>query len=417
MIEMSDHELIELTSPKPTAMIKVVGVGGGGSNAVANMYQMGLHDVSFCVVNTDQKHLQESPIKEKVQLGPGLGAGGNPDIGRQYAENEIEKIQAIFNPEVKMVFITAGEGNGTGTGVSPVIAREARKAGLLTIGVVTLPFKFEGRRKIDKALLGMETLAAETDAIIVINNERLREIFTTQSLIGGFRCADETLYKAVKSIVEITFMRGHVMLDFRDVSTVLRDGGVAIMAQGYAKGEHRLSKAIEEALNSPILNNNNVFLASKVVIKISTSPNKDEQITMDEMGELNAFFSNFRPDLFIKYGLEVDREMEDGVKVVILASGFGLYDETVRHHEPTLLTDREIQQNERISRFYPTKNQGRIRHVIRHYIFSTDELDNDLVVTEVDATPTLRRTQAELKNIKQLAVPTTATTVDLTDPI
>ncbi|MBR1889580.1 MAG: cell division FtsZ family protein [Alloprevotella sp.] len=412
-----DTSLLELTSPTPTAMIKVIGIGGGGGNAVSNMFRVGLRDVSFAVVNTDKKHLQDSPVKEKVQLGPGLGAGGNPETGRELAEAHLDQIQAIFNPEVKMVFITAGEGGGTGTGVSPIVAREARKKGLLTIGVVTLPFRFEGPKQIDKALDGMERLAKEVDAIIIINNERLRELFHTQSLLDGFAQADKTLYNAVKSIVEVTFMRGTINLDFQDVSTVLSDGGVAIMSQGYARGEHRLTHALEEALNSPILNNNNIFLASRVVLKITTSTKPEEQLTMDEFGELTTFFSHFPFNLFTKYGLEFDTTMEDGVKVVLLASGFGLYDKEVVSNIPPIPTDREVRQRERISKFYPTENRGRMRRIYRHYVFSTEDLDNEEIIEKLDNLPTRDRTQAQLKKIRELADPSTATTLDLTDPI
>lgn len=408
--------LLEPTFTRPSAMIKIIGVGGGGSNAANQMFQAGLRDVSFAVCNTDAKALSESPVPEKIQLGEGLGAGGNPEMGRKLAEESLSEIHSLFNPEVKMVYITAGMGGGTGTGASPVIAREARKAGILTVGVVTLPFLFEGNRQIDKALMGMEMLAKEVDAIIIINNERVRKIYNTASTLAGFARANEILYKAVKSIVEITFMRGTVNLDFRDISTVLTDGGVAVMSQGYAKGENRITRAIDDALNSPIINNNNIYMASRVVIKITTSPDDAEQVTMEEIGELNAFFAHFRDDLFTKYGIETDPEMHDGVKIVVLASGFGLDDTPQHRNEPTVLTDQEIIRQERRHKYYPEETHTRARRILRHYMFSTDDLDNEMVVEMLDNSPTLKRTQLQLKEIRQYAEPANATTLDLTDP-
>ncbi len=245
-------------------IIKVVGVGGGGGNAVNHMYREGIHDVTYVVCNTDKKALMDSPVPNRLQLGPGLGAGNNPVLGRQHAEASIEEIRAMLNDGTRMVFITAGMGGGTGTGAAPIIAQCAKDAGILTVGIVTIPFKFEGNKKINQALDGVEEIAKHVDALLVINNERLREIYPELTVINAFAKADDTLSVAAKSIAEIITMHGTINLDFQDVTTVLKDGGVAIMSTGYGEGENRVTKAIQEALNSPLLNNNDIFNSRKV---------------------------------------------------------------------------------------------------------------------------------------------------------
>ena len=246
-------------------IIKVVGVGGGGGNAINHMYREGIHDVTYVVCNTDKKALSDSPVPNHLQLGKdGLGAGNNPVVGKQRAEESIEDIKAMLNDGTRMVFITAGMGGGTGTGAAPVIAQCAKDAGILTVGIVTIPFKFEGNKKINQALDGVEEIAKHVDALLVINNERLREIYPELTVINAFAKADDTLSIAAKSIAEIITMHGTINLDFQDVTTVLRDGGVAIMSTGYGEGENRVTKAIDEALNSPLLNNNDIFNTRKV---------------------------------------------------------------------------------------------------------------------------------------------------------
>ena len=233
------------------SIIKIIGVGGGGGNAVANMYHEQISGVRYVVCNTDSKALADSPIPHRVQIGPGWGAGGKPEIGRELALNNIEAIRSIYDEETKMAFITAGMGGGTGTGAAPIIAHEAMKRNILTIGIVTIPFLFELWKRIDLALDGVETMANEVDALLVVNNERLRQIYPSLSVPASFKKADETLTKAVRSIVQIITMHGTMNLDFRDVETCLRGGGVAIMSSGYGKGQNRVTKAIDDALNSP----------------------------------------------------------------------------------------------------------------------------------------------------------------------
>ena len=270
---MSDETIMPFDFPaeNPT-IIKVIGVGGGGGNAVNHMYKEGIHDVTFVVCNTDNQALAESPVPVKLQLGKeGLGAGNRPERAREAAEESIEDVKGMLNDGCKMVFITAGMGGGTGTGAAPIIAKTAKDMDILTVGIVTIPFLFEGNRKIDQALDGVEKMSQHVDALLVINNERLRDIYSDFSVMNAFGKADDTLSIAAKSIAEIITIRGTINLDFNDVKTVLKDGGVAIMSTGYGKGESRVSQAINDALHSPLLNNNDIFNSKKILFNISFS--------------------------------------------------------------------------------------------------------------------------------------------------
>ena len=287
---LDDEQLIQITAPATNTLIKVIGVGGGGGNAIANMYRDGMYDVSFLVCNTDEKALKDSPIPARIQFGPGLGAGGRPEIGKQLAEKE-ESLAAIYDAidkETKMVFVTAGMGGGTGTGAAPIVAREVKARNILTIGIVTLPFLFEGRKQIDKALDGLELLANEVDSLIVVNNQRMISVYHTNSVMDAFHKADQTLTNAVRSVVDIIKMRGVINLDFNDVSMVLRQGGICIISTGTAHGENRITAAIENALNSPLLNQNDIFTARRLVMCI-TFPEKHETLQMNELCEVEEF--------------------------------------------------------------------------------------------------------------------------------
>ena len=320
-------EFADITTPK---LIKVIGVGGGGGNAVGQMYRDEIPDVRYVVTNTDSKALTDSPVPDRLQLGPGLGAGGDPKKGKHFAEESVDKIRELLDDDTHMVFITAGMGGGTGTGASPVIAREARAKGILTIGIVTIPFLFERERQIDKALDGLEVLAKEVDALLVINNERLRKIYPDLTVLSAFEKADDTLSVAAKSIAEIITNHGLINLDFNDVKTVLKDGGVAIMSTGYGEGEGRVKQAIEDALNSPLLNDNDVFNAKKILLSINFAKQSnggeaqnEGGLMMEEMNEVNDFMEQFGSDFEIKWGIALDPELGKKVKVTILASGFG----------------------------------------------------------------------------------------------
>lgn len=237
----------------------------------------------------------------KLQLGKeGLGAGNRPERAREAAEESIEDVKGMLNDGCKMVFITAGMGGGTGTGAAPIIAKTAKDMDILTVGIVTIPFLFEGNRKIDQALDGVEKMSQHVDALLVINNERLRDIYSDFSVMNAFGKADDTLSIAAKSIAEIITIRGTINLDFNDVKTVLKDGGVAIMSTGYGKGESRVSQAINDALHSPLLNNNDIFNSKKILFNISFSTKSE--LMMEEMNEVHDFMSKFGKDVETKWG-------------------------------------------------------------------------------------------------------------------
>ena len=282
---------------KENSIIKVIGVGGGGGNAVNHMYREGIHDVSFVLCNTDNQALNDSPVPVHLQLGKeGLGAGNKPAKARQAAEETLEDIKNMLNDGTKMAFITAGMGGGTGTGAAPVIARVSKELGILTVGIVTIPFRFEGPKKIDQALDGVEEMSKHVDALLVINNERLRQIYPDLAVLDAFGKADDTLSVAAKSIAEIITVHGLINLDFNDVKTVLKDGGVAIMSTGYGEGEGRVKKAIEDALNSPLLNDNDVFNSKKILLSIAFASEKKDNpgLTMDEMNDVNDFMVSLK---------------------------------------------------------------------------------------------------------------------------
>jgi cell division protein FtsZ len=311
---------------KLPVIIKVVGVGGGGGNAVTHMYREGIHDVSFVLCNTDNQALAESEIPTKVQLGvkttEGLGAGDKPEVAQKAAEENIEELKQMLNDGTKMVFITAGMGGGTGTGAAPVVARIAKEMGILTVGIVTIPFLFEGVKKILKALKGVEEIKKNVDSLLVINNDRLREIYSDFTLENAFKKADDTLTVAAKSIAEIITIRGIINLDFADVNTTLRNGGVAIMSSGLGKGESRVSQAIDDALKSPLLNNNDIFKSKRILLNIYYS--KVNPLMAEEMNEVHNFMAKFDPEIELIWGVAIDETLGENVKITILSTGFAI---------------------------------------------------------------------------------------------
>ena len=418
---MDENEiLIDMGIPStPPSIIKVIGVGGGGGNAVNHMYREGIHDVNFVVCNTDSKALADSPVPVRLQLGKeGLGAGNRPGRAREAAEESIDSIHNMLNDGTKMVFITAGMGGGTGTGAAPVIAREAKAMDILTVGIVTIPFRFEGNRKIDQALDGVEEIAKHVDALLVINNERLREIYPELNVLSAFEMADNTLSIAAKSIAEIITMHGIINLDFRDVCTVLKDGGVAIMSTGFGEGENRVSKAIEAALHSPLLNNNDIFNSKKVLLSISFCAEKEgDTLMMEEMNEVHEFMSKFHDDVETKWGLSTDPSLDKKVKITILATGFGISnvpgiqakldaeEEQRRQKEQ----ERQEEYEERRDQFYGgSDKKGIQRRRPKFYLFGLDDLDNEEVISMVELTPTYKRSKEVLADIKAKALGTVA---------
>ncbi|MCB8995005.1 MAG: cell division protein FtsZ [Bacteroidales bacterium] len=307
-----------------SSIIKVLGVGGGGSNAVNHMAANGIRDVNFVVCNTDAQALQNSPVAVKIQLGESLtegrGAGSKPDIGRKAAMESMDTIKEVLSGNTRMVFITAGMGGGTGTGAAPVIAKAARELGLLTVAIVTIPFRFEGQQRIEQAIQGLNELQQYVDSLLVINNEKLREVFGDLKLSEAFSRADDVLATAAKGIAEIITVHGYINVDFADVETVMKDSGVAIMGSASASGEGRAIKAIEKALASPLLNNNDITGAKSILLNITSG---EEEISMDEVGEITDFVHQSADrNALIIWGTSQDVKLGDAVSVTVIATGF-----------------------------------------------------------------------------------------------
>ena len=308
---------------KSLNIIKVIGVGGGGCNAVRNMFNEGIEGVSLAVCNTDSKVLANSPVPVKLQLGEGLGAGADPEVGRSEAESNEDDIHKLFEDDTKMVFITAGMGGGTGTGAAPVIARIAKEKGILTVAIITIPFYFERKRKIIKALKGVDELRKYVDAMLVVNNERLCDVYSDSPipLNEALKRADDVLKDAVKGISELITMHsdGNINLDFRDVEATTRNGGGAIMAMGRASKEKRVERAIIDALDSPLLYGNDVGKANKILFNIYAS--SEHPILINEMREIDDFFDQLNPDIDVIWGTSTDDSLGEDAKVTILATG------------------------------------------------------------------------------------------------
>lgn len=399
-------------------IIKVIGVGGGGSNAVENMYNKGIHNVSFVICNTDIQALNHSNIPMKVQLGEtvteGLGAGNDPAVAHMAAEESREQIERLFNDGTKMAFITAGMGGGTGTGAAPVVAQIAKEMGILTIGIVTIPFKFEMGKKIKQALRGVSEIAKHVDALLVINNERLLDIYPKLDIEEGFRKVDDVLTTATKSIAEIITARGTINLDFRDVKKVLKNGGVAIMSYGIESGDDRLAKAFDKAMNSPLLNNNDIYKSKKILFNIYYNPN--EPMLVEEINAVNDFMEKFKDDnIEVIWGLSKDHNLLDGeVKVTILATGFGM--KNIPGMEP-LIAEEEAKEEE-ISREEKAKRQAEEKAIsemekafykeeYKVFIFDDASLNNEEIISAVDNSPVYKRTIQELEMLKGIAAGTT----------
>ena len=391
-------------SPK---IIKVIGVGGGGGNAVNHMYREGIHDVTFVLCNTDNQALKDSPVPVKLQLGKeGLGAGNRPARARKAAEESIEDIKNMLNDGTKMVFITAGMGGGTGTGAAPVIARIAKDMGILTVGIVTIPFLFEGERKIIQALNGVEEIAKNVDALLVINNERLREIYSDLSVMNAFGKADDTLTIAAKSIAEIITLPGIINLDFADVNTTMKDGGVALMSNGFGEGEGRVRQAVEDALNSPLLSNNDVKNAKKILFNVYFS--EEAELRMEEMNDVHNFMSEFNRDIEVIWGTAVDNTLGNKVKMTILATGFTMDDIPLiadkRRNEAAQMTEEELRLEEEriekerkerdlIGKYYGASAQkaGRFTSRAKAVVLTQEELDDDALIALIEDNPTYNR--------------------------
>ena len=429
-----DNDILDFQIESRTeAIIKVIGVGGGGGNAVNHMFKEGIHDVSFALCNTDNQALIGSPVPVKVQLGEritgGLGAGNKPEVAHKAAEESYELIQDLLSDGTRMAFITAGMGGGTGTGAAPVVARVAKEMGILTVGIVTIPFVFEGTRKIVQALKGVEEIARNVDALLVINNERLRDIYQDLTMLNAFARADDTLAIAAKSIAEIITVHGHVNLDFADVETTLKDGGVAIMSRGMGHGKNRVDEAINDAINSPLLNNNDVFSAKKILINICFG--EENPLMMEEMNALHDFMAKFRSGIEVIWGAAVDNELKDGVKVTLLATGFSIMDvpgieeqrlaeSKAEELERKMLEDQkraqEKEEKRLIDKYYGAsglKALSAANYRMEPIILTLEEMDDDRIIEALEKTPVFRRERDfNPKNYKSESRPISGTLFD-----
>ena len=391
---------------KPLTIIKVMGVGGGGNNAINHMYMQNIEGMSFVVLNTDRQQLNESPVPNRVLLGPntthGLGAGNVPEIARRAAEESEAEIAALFDDDTKMVFITAGMGGGTGTGAAPVVARIAQGRGVLTIGIVTIPFLFEGPKKILKALDGADEMGKYVDALLIINNQRLTEIYKDLDFTNAFGKADDTLTIAARSISDLITVNGKINLDFNDVNTTLRDGGAAIISSGYGTGERRVTKAIENALESPLLKNRDVYGSKRILMNFYYNPNSEAPLLMDEMNEIQEFMANIDQEVDVIWGMAFDNTLEDKIKVTVLASGFNVSLDKEAPVQTVSSASRRVQEvaepkmsdAERLKQEYGDKaiSDLTLKQLSARYIVLTpDEMDDDDVIDMIEKTPTFGR--------------------------
>ena len=360
------EDIIQFDGIKDTmqGIIKVIGVGGGGCNAVRNMYNEGVEGVTYAACNTDSQSLKGSPVPVKVLMGEGLGAGGNPEIGKSEAEKSSDLLREIMNDGTKMVFVTASMGGGTGTGSAPVVAQVAKEMGLLTVGVVTIPFYFERKPKIIQALKGVDELRKYVDAMLIINNERLCDVYSDSeiSLKEAFGRADNILKDAVKGISELITVHseGSINLDFRDVEATMKDGGGAIMAMGRASGDHRVEKAILSALDSPLLYGNDIGKAKRILFNIYASD--EHPIFVREMQEIDDFFDQLDPNISVIWGTSTDDSLGEDAKVTILATG--LEDDIRKEVQENVHRDDDDFYEDLINRLYKPAKKKKVGEVI-----------------------------------------------------
>ena len=387
---------------KMQGIIKVIGVGGGGCNAVRNMQDADISGVSLAVCNTDSKSLAPSPVPTKILLGEGLGAGGKPEVGRSEAEKNIEDIEKLLSDDTKMVFVTAGMGGGTGTGAAPVVAGVAKQMGLLTVGVVTIPFNFEKKRKIIKALKGVDELRKNVDALLIVNNERLCDVYADSDLSvkDAFKRADNILMDAVKGISELITMPsdGGIKSDFRDVETTMKDGGGAIMAMGRASGDHRVERAILDALDSPLLYGNDIGKAKRILFNIYSSDT--HPIYVRELQEIDDFFDQLDPNIDVIWGTATDDSLGEDAKVTILATG--MENELRKDIQADIHRDEDDFYEDLIPLLYkPTKieTMGKIIGKEQELDFKVEEAKNPEPAVEpepiVEEQPTVIEPEAE----------------------
>ena len=393
------------------AIIKVVGVGGGGGNAVNYMFRQDIPNVNFVVCNTDRQHLQESPVPHKLLMGEeitkGLGAGNKPEVGRQCAEASREKIKELFTDQTEMVFVTAGMGGGTGTGAAPIIAQIAKESGMLTIGIVTVPFLFEGDNKVVTALKGADEMKKHVDALLVINNENLLELYKDLNFWNAFEKADDTLATAARSISDIISEKCYINVDFQDVKTTLKDSGTAIISTAYGEGEKRIADAIHNALHSPLLKKHDIKTSKRLLFKFSCWKDSENPIRAEEITQIREFTSTLPKTIEVKWGIADDPSLGDKVKITILASGFDVtINEKDEKSGPIILSAGDGGENadshsepsqaviDQIEEIYgkntiTQKKQATAKS--KYAVLTPEQFDNQEVISMLERTPAFNR--------------------------
>ncbi len=420
----------EFLDDATSAIIKVIGVGGGGDNAVNYMYRQNIPNVNFVVCNTDEQALKMSPVPNQLILGwdvtRGRGAGNDPGTGRQCAEASSEDIRALFDKNTEMVFITAGMGGGTGTGAAPIVAKIAKEENKLTIGIVTIPFLFEGKKKIMKAIDGAKEMQKFVDALLVINNEQLIEIYPDLNFFNAFEKADDTLANAARSISEIISEECYINVDFEDVKTTLRDSKTAIIATAYGDGDHRITSAIRNALHSPLMKKHDVNTSQRLLLKFACNRNSDRPITAQEMTEIYAFTSKLPDTIDVKWGIADNPELGDKLKVTILASGFDLtliekkvgepghgpaeeenvvlFGDPTHDHEAKVAQEKEVDRQ--IAEMYGAdklKQQIQDANRAKYAVLDPSQYDDHEAVALFERIPTFSRDPKYLDELKKTA--------------
>ena len=411
------------------AIIKVIGVGGGGGNAVNYMYNQKIPHVNFVVCNTDNQALETSPVPTTLTLGfeitGGRGAGNQPEIGRQCAEASAEDIKKLFQDQTEMVFITAGMGGGTGTGAAPVVAQLAKDSGMLTIGIVTVPFMFEGPAKILKALDGAAEMKKHVDSLLVINNENLVELYKDLDFFNAFAKADDTLANAARSISEIISEKCYINVDFQDVKYVLKDSGTAIIATAEGEGEHRVSDAIHNALHSPLLKTHDIKTSKRLLLKFSCSRSSAKPLQAQEINEITEFTSQLPPTIDVKWGIADNPELGEKIKITVLAAGFDVTlvdkekggdggvvvfrneDNPAPKSVDTVRKERQKEEDQiRIAEMYGHEKmatQMKIANKVKYAVLLPSQFDDMEVISMLERTPAYNRDPRFNSDLKQLA--------------
>ena len=401
-------------SKDPAKIIKVIGIGGGGVNSVDYMYNIGIHGVNFAVCNTDAQSFNDVNVPVQVTLGAGLGAGGKPVKAKEEFEKSAAEVEKLLTDGTQMVFIASGMGGGTGSGAAPLLAKMAKSKGILTVGIVTIPFLYEKIPKIIIALDAVEELRKNVDALIVINNERLKKYYPQYYLDEAFKKPNEVLAMAVKSIAEIITLKGIINRDFNDVTSTMKDSGVALVSYGFGQGVNRLDNAIREALDSPLLNDSDIYNAKRILIYLSFK--KESQLKVEELEQsIDPFMERFDNHIQMIWGFGIDESLQEGqeVKFTIIATGFGMDDipEIERwKDEATVLINREKEKEQLAQIARVKKNYGKdinmtikVNRVSRTSIvtLTPDEMDNDKFINFLEKYPTFNRDENEIAKYRK----------------